>query len=91
MLAAVDARDLGAAVQLAEGSERDKAELHDELRALGAVLARRARAEVDSAPRAAVMAARRYEAVARAITNLEKNASPQLTMIALVQEMRAAG
>ena len=41
------------------------------------------------APRAAAVAARRYDAVARAVVSLERNASPGLTMIALVQEMRA--
>jgi DNA polymerase-3 subunit delta' len=86
----VEARDLGAAVVLSEAGDRDKGALKDDLRALAAVLARRARRDVDAHPRAAAVAARRYEAVAKAVTNLEKNASPGLTMIALVQEMRAA-
>lgn len=90
VLGAVDARDLGAAVALSEGGERDKAALREELRALAGVLAQRARHEVERAPRAAVIAARRYEAVARAVVSLERNASPGLTMIALIQEMRGA-
>ncbi len=90
VLGAVDARDLGPAVTLAEGGERDRAELREDLRALGAVLAQRARRDVGEAPRAACTAAKRYEAVARAVQSLERNASPQLTMIALIQEMRAA-
>ena len=90
VLGAVAARDLGPAVALSEGGERDRAELREDLRALGAVLARRARSEVDRAPDAACAAARQYDAVARAVVSLERNASPQLTMIALIQEMRSA-
>jgi DNA polymerase-3 subunit delta' len=90
VLGAVDARDLGAAVALSEAGDRDKGALKDDLRALAAVLARRARRDVEGHPRAASVAARRYEAVAKAVTNLEKNASPGLTMIALIQDMRAA-
>ena len=90
VLGAVDARDLGPAVVLSEGGERDRAELREDLRALGAVLARRARREVENAPEAACAAAKRYDAVARAVVSLERNASPQLTMIALIQEMRSA-
>lgn len=90
VLAAVDARDLGPAVSLSEAGDRDKGALKEDLRALAAVLARRARRDVEAAPSAAALAARRYEAVARAVVSLERNASPGLTMIALVQEMRAA-
>jgi DNA polymerase III subunit delta' len=91
VLGAVEARDLGPAVTLSESGDKDKGALKDDLRALGAVLARRARQEVASSPRVAAIAARRYEAVAKAVVSLERNASPGLTMIALVQEMRAAG
>jgi DNA polymerase-3 subunit delta' len=90
VLGAVDARDLGNAVQLSEGGDKDKAALREDLRALAAVLARRSRQEVEAAPRAALVAARRYEAVAKAVVSLERNASPGLTMIALIQEMRGA-
>lgn len=90
VLGAVDARDLGAAVTVSESVDKDKGALRDDLRALAAVLARRARRDVSGAPRDAAIAARRYEAVARAVVSLERNASPGLTMIALVQEMRAA-
>jgi DNA polymerase III subunit delta' len=90
VLGAVDARDLGPAVALSESGDKDKGALKEDLRALGAVLARRARQEVERSPRTAAIAARRYEAVAKAVVSLEKNASPGLTMIALVQEMRAA-
>lgn len=90
VLGAVDARDLGQAVSVSEGGDKDKAALREDLRALAAVLARRARHDVDRAPRAALIAARRYEAVAKAVVSLERNASPGLTMISLVQEMRSA-
>lgn len=90
VLGAVDARDLGAAVALSEGGERDKLALREDLRALGAVLAQKSREEVARAPGAALIAAKRYDAVARAVISLERNASPGLTMITLVQEMRAA-
>jgi DNA polymerase-3 subunit delta' len=89
VLAAVEARDLGPAVALSEGGEKDKAALREELRALGAVLARKARSDVDHAPRASLQAARRYEAVARAVVSLERNASPGLTMITLIQDLKA--
>lgn len=90
VLGAVDARDLGPAVALSEGGDKDKAALREDLRALAAVLARRSRHEVGGAPRAALVAARRYEAVSKAVVSLERNASPGLTMIALIQEMRSA-
>lgn len=91
LLSAVSARDLGPAVAFAESRDKDKGELREDLRALGAALCRSARAEVDRAPRAAFVAARRYEAVARAVVNLDRNASAALTVIALIQEMREAG
>jgi len=87
-MAAVSARDLGAAVSFAEARDKDKDLLREDLRALAAALARRARQAAAGEPRAAVVAARRYEAVARATANIDRNASPHLTMIALIQEMR---
>jgi DNA polymerase-3 subunit delta' len=89
-MAAVNARDLGAAVAFAESRDKDRDALREDLRALGAALARSARASAEKAPRAAALAARRYEAVARAASHLDRNASPQLTLIALIQEMREA-
>ena len=89
-LAAVSARDLGAAVAFAETREKDKDQLKDDLRALAASLARQARQTVDTAPRVAGIAAKRYEAVARAVVNLDRNASAPLTMIAMIQDMREA-
>lgn len=89
-LAAVNARDLGAAVAFGESRDKDKDQLKDDLRALAASLARLARQTVDSAPRTAGVAAKRYEAVAKAVVNLDRNASAPLTMIAMIQDMREA-
>jgi DNA polymerase-3 subunit delta' len=89
-LAAVSARDLGAAVAFGESRDKDKDQLKDDLRALAASLARQARLNVDSAPRVAGVAAKRYEAVAKAVVNLDRNASAPLTMIAMIQDMREA-
>ena len=89
-LAAVNARDLGAAVAFGESRDKDKDQLKDDLRALAASLARLARQTVDSAPRTAGVAAKRYEAVAKAVVNLDRNASAALTMISMIQDMREA-
>jgi DNA polymerase-3 subunit delta' len=88
VLGAVNARDLGPAVVLAESRDQDREQLRTDLRALGAALARSARRSVDSAPGAAVQAARRYTAVSRAAGNLDRNASIALTMMSLVAELR---
>jgi DNA polymerase-3 subunit delta' len=90
VLDAVEARDLGAAVALSEALEKDKDALKGDLRALGATLSLRARSDVAEAPARAEVHARRYEAVARAVARLERNASPALTMFSLVSELREA-
>jgi len=91
MLAAVSAPDLGPAVTLAEALDtKDKDRLKEDLRALGGVIARSARKKVTSEPRAAVIEAKRYESVLRAIGYLERNASPSLSIISLVSELRDA-
>lgn len=88
VLAAVDAKDFGAAVAFAEGRERDKPQMQRDLRALGAALARSARGDAAEHPRAAKVAAQRYEAVSRASTRLERNAAPTLVIVSLIAEMR---
>ena len=90
VLAALSARDLTPAIAIAEARDKGKETLKGDLRALGAALARSARATIAASPREAALAARRYDAVARAIEGLERNASPSLSMIALVAEMRDA-
>ena len=90
VLDAVEARDLGPAVSMAESVDRDKEQLRNDLRARGAALARAARADVAEAPARAGVAARRYAAVARAVIHLERNASPSLAMSSLIAELRDA-
>jgi DNA polymerase-3 subunit delta' len=90
VLAAAAARDLGAAVVLAESVDKDKAELKSDLRALGAHIARTARGEVARGAPGAASWARRYDAVSRALSSLDRNGSPSLTVIELVAELRAA-
>ncbi|MDI1448725.1 DNA polymerase III subunit delta' [Polyangium sp. 6x1] len=91
MLSAVAAPDLGPAVALAEALDtKDKERLRDDLRALGAALARSSRGRAASDPRASVIDARRYEFVLRTIGYLERNASPNLSIIQLVSELRDA-
>jgi len=77
-------------VDIAETVDRDKGELYRDLRALAAALARSARGAVNEAPEKAAMAARRYEAVARAASRLERNASPMLALVSLITELRDA-
>jgi DNA polymerase-3 subunit delta' len=91
VLAAASAPDLGAAVALAEAGPQDRAALRRDLVAVGAALARTARLAAGSDPRAAEIAAYRYDVVAQAIIRLEKNASTNLSLIQLVAEMRAGG
>jgi DNA polymerase-3 subunit delta' len=89
VLAAVQAPDLGRAVALAESRDKDKNELRLDLAALGAALARAARGDVEASPARAALAAHRYDAVARALTRLERNASPSLTLVSLLADLRA--
>jgi DNA polymerase-3 subunit delta' len=88
---AVGAQDLGAAISLSESRETDKNLLRDGLSALAATLARRARDEIQTNTDRALTAARRYAKVANAQNQLDRNASPGLVLIELVQEMRACG
>ncbi len=89
-MAAVNTPYLGLAVAFSESLDKDKDVLKDDLRALAASLARQARQSVNHAPRVAGVAAKRYEAVARAVVNLDRNASPSLTMVAMIQDMKEA-
>src|SRR5262249_55670932 len=90
MREALMARDLGAAVALIEARDRDRdrTDLRRDLASLGAALARQTRNEVTKNPRAARLAARRYQAVLAAIERVERYASPNLTLASVVAEMR---
>ena len=91
MMSAMRAQNLGPAVNIAEGLDtKDKERLKEDLRALGATLARSAKKRLETEPIGAVIDARRFECVLRAIGYLERNASPNLSILALVMELRAA-
>jgi DNA polymerase III subunit delta' len=91
VLGALDARDLGPAIALSEAQEQVRDEVRRNLRALAAALAREARAMATGGdPSGAALAAKRYELVANSVTNLDKNASPSFTVIALVSALRSA-
>ncbi len=91
MISAMRAPNLGPAVNIAEALDtKDKDRLKDDLRALGATLARSAKKRLETEPIGATIDARRFESVLRAIGYLERNASPNLSILALVMELRAA-
>lgn len=91
MMSAMRAPNLGPAVNIAEGLDtKDKDRLKEDLRALGATLARSAKKRLETEPIGAIIDARRFESVLRAIGYLERNASPNLSILALVMELRAA-
>lgn len=89
-LSAMEAPDMAKGVALSESLDKDKGEIRYNLLALGASFAREARADAAKAPGKAAVAAARYQAVTRAMASLERNASPGLTMITLMSELRAA-
>jgi DNA polymerase III subunit delta' len=91
MMSALRAPNLGPAVNIAESIDtKDKERLKEDLRALGATLARSAKKRLDTEPIGSIIDARRFECVLRAIGYLERNASPNLSILALVMELRAA-
>lgn len=91
MMSAMRAPTLGPAVNLAEGFDtKDKERLKEDLRALAVTLARSAKKRLDSEPIGAIIDARRFESVLRTIGYLERMASPNLSLMALVMELRAA-
>lgn len=91
MMSAMRAPNLGPAVNIAEGLDtKDKERLKEDLRAFAATLARSAKKRLESEPIGAIIDARRFECVLRAIGYLERNASPNLSLLALVMELRAA-
>lgn len=89
VLAAIRAPDLGLAVSLGEARDRSREDLALELRSFGGYLARSARAHVRDDVARAERAARGHALVTDALTALEGNASPQLTLTALVASLRA--
>jgi DNA polymerase III subunit delta' len=90
-MAALEARDLGNVLELAEEAKRgDKPTLLDCLRALAAALVAQARANVAQPDRRAGVAASRYAFVSEAMDQIvESNASMQLSIEAMLIRMRA--
>lgn len=86
--AAVAARDLGPALELAEQAKKEKAGLAPRLEAYAdelAALARRAASPRDARPHVT-----RHEAVLEALARLDRNAAAPLTIEAMLIRMRAA-
>jgi DNA polymerase-3 subunit delta' len=90
-MAALDARDLGPALEFAEEAKKaDKQALVGHLTALGAAFADHARAAVAASDRRASVAAARYELVVTAVMQIESSASTQLAIEAMMMKMRSA-
>ncbi len=90
-LAALDTRDLGGALELAEEAKKgDKGTLVVQIEALAAALAMRARESAGEADRRADSAATRHSLALAAIQQLDGNASSQLTVEAMLMKMRSA-
>ncbi len=88
VLAAVKAKDLVPAMELAEARERDKGELSERLAALAATFARMARAAAAEKPGEAARHAERYALVLQAKRELDRNASPALVLESMVARLR---
>jgi DNA polymerase III subunit delta' len=90
VVAAVDARDIGPAVALAESVANERAVMLEDLRALSGAYARRVRGLVRSDARAAEVAARQHEICLDAIDAVERNGSTSLAVVSLVASLRHA-
>lgn len=89
-MAALSARDLGAALELAEEAKKiGKEGFTAQLEALAAALAAMARAAASSAERTADVAAARHDLALAAARQLEANASTQLAVEAMLIKMRS--
>lgn len=87
--AALEARDLGPALEFAEEAKRsDKEALLGCLGALAAALVKEARAAVGQADRGAVVAASRHALAVAAVEQIEANAATQLAVEAMLVKMR---
>jgi DNA polymerase-3 subunit delta' len=90
-MVALDARDLGPALELAEEAKKlDRAALIECLEALTGALGGAARTAVAATDRRAEVAAARYGFVVAAAQDIEANASAQLAVEAMLIKMRAA-
>jgi DNA polymerase-3 subunit delta' len=90
-LAALEARDLGGALELAEEAKKvDKGTLVVQIEALAAALAMQARASAGDTNRRADSAAARHALALAAVRQLDGNASSQLAVEAMLMKMRSA-
>ncbi len=89
-MAALDARDLGPALELAEDAKKaGKEAAAAQIEALGAALAARAREAERRTDRAAERAAARHALTLAAVLELDGNASVQLAVESMLIKMRA--
>lgn len=88
VLGALQAPDLGAAVQLAASSQLERAELGRDLRALGQHFALGARQPPEGGTERVLQNARRHREVLAALEMLERNAPPALVFEALSARLR---
>jgi DNA polymerase-3 subunit delta' len=90
-LEALQTRDLGGALELAEDAKKgDRATLVVQIGALAAALAAQARSFAGGSDRRAEVAAVRYVLTLDAVQQLDGNASAQLTVEAMMMKMRNA-
>ncbi len=89
-LDALDAPDLGAALDLAEEAKKEKGDLPLRLTAFATALGVRAVAAAAEDDRAADVAAQRYQLALGAMRQLDGNASAQLVIESLLIRMRGA-
>jgi DNA polymerase-3 subunit delta' len=88
-LKAIEALDMGAALDLAEDAKKSKETLYAKIAALASALAREGAAAAKVAGRDAEAFAARYSAAIVAMGELDGNASPQLVVEAMLARMRA--
>jgi DNA polymerase-3 subunit delta' len=86
---AIDAPDLGLALDLAEDAKKQKNALPQRVRALASALGHRATTAAGSPGREAEACALRYAVAIAALEELEGNASPQLVVESMLAKMRA--
>jgi DNA polymerase-3 subunit delta' len=89
-MAAIDARDLGPALDLAEETKKlDRQAVVDDIKAFMGALATAARATVAAGDRRAEVAALRHRLAMTAVEDIEANAAAQLAVEAMFIKMRA--
>jgi hypothetical protein len=88
VLAALEAPDLGAALQLAASGAHDRASLGEDLADLAQYFALEARREAAGDARRTLRSAKCHGEVQVALRSLERNTPPNLTLEALIARLR---